>query len=190
MDESDGTVTALLARLAAGDRSVEESLLPLVFTELHRLAAAQLRSERAGHTLQATALVNEAYLKLCGRTGQLPLHDRSHFVRLAARVMRQILVDYARQRNSWKRGFGKGVPLDDASLKCFTNRQLGVAVEVDDVLNRLSVLNPRQVQVVEMRFFLGLQVEEIAECLGVDVRTVKRDWYAARAWLYEQLERK
>ena len=187
MDETGGEVTHLLKRLAAGDLSAEEELVPRVYVELHRLAAAQLRGERPGHTLQATALVHEVYLRHCRQDG-IDWQNRSHFFRIAARLMRRVLIDYARQRNAAKRGDG-AVPVELDEGLVISEDQLAAAVEVDEILERLSALSQRQAQVVEMRFFAGLSEAEIAEVLNVTTRTVKRDWYMARAWLHEQLKR-
>ncbi len=184
---SKGELTKLLCRLSAGDRSAEEALLPQVYLELHRLAAAHLRSERSGHTLQATALVHEAYLRLCDSSA-IDWQDRVHFFRVASKLMRRILIDYARQRNALKRGAGKDVlPLDESLL--VTDDQLGLALEIDDLLQRLAAKSPRLVQVIEMRFFGGLTEAEIAAALQISEKTVKRDWLKARAWLHEELSR-
>lgn len=185
MDSQKGDVTELLARISKGDRSAEEALLPRVYVELHRLARAQLRGERPGHTLQATALVHEAYLKLC-QTNSTDWQDRMHFYRVAAKLMRRILIDYARQRNAHKRGSGAHKQSLDEALLVSEDR-LAQVVEIDELLDRLAELDPRLAQVVEMRFFGGLTEEEIGLALNVSERTVKRDWLKARAWLHEQL---
>ncbi len=185
MDSHPGEITALLERLAEGDRSAEEDLLPQVYLELHRLAMSRMRGERQGHTLQATALVHEAYLRLC-RSTDVDWKDRSHFFRVAGRLMRRILVDYARQRNATKRSQDSPpVPIDEAI--CVSTDDLATALIVDEVLTELAALNPRPAQVVEMRFFAGMNEEEIAFALGVAVRTVRRDWLMARAWLHQKL---
>lgn len=187
MAAQKGEITLLLERLTAGDRSAEDALMPRVYVELHRMAMAHLRSERPGHTLQATALVHEVYLRLFG-TIEIDWQNRAHFYRVAARLMRRILVDYARQHNAQKR-FG-GVPavsLDDAIA--ISEDQSAIAIEVDDLLEQLAAISPRQAQVVEMRFFAGLGEAEIAAALGKHVRTIRRDWLMARAWLHEHLKR-
>lgn len=187
MDTGKGEVTLLLDRLAGGDRSAEEALMPRVYTELHRLAMMRLRGERADHTLQATALVNEAYLRMC-RSAEIGWQNRAHFFRVAARMMRRILVDYARQRNAEKRNFGgAAVPLDDVIV--VSDDRTVEALEIDGALQALAELSPRQAEVVEMRFFGGLSEEEIAVTLGKSVRTIRRDWLMARAWLHERLNR-
>jgi RNA polymerase sigma factor (TIGR02999 family) len=184
MQESGGEVTELLARISGGDRSAENALLPLVYAELHRQAATRMRSERPGHTLQPTALVHEVYLRLCASGGG-NYRDRAHFFRLAAQLMRRILIDYARRRNAQRRGSGVTPALLDESF-VVSDVDLGNAIEVDDLLRKLAQVSPRQAQVVEMRFFAGLQEDDIAVSLGVDERTVRRDWLKARAWLHQQ----
>lgn len=185
MTETIGPVTQLLARLSAGDGDAVDRLFPLVYQQLRQAAEGVLRSERAGHTLQPTALVHEAYLKLVG-SGKIPARDRSHFLSIAARAMRQILVDHARRRGARKRGKGETpVPLefpiaDGAML-------FDELVALDDALDRLSAQSSRMRSVVELRFFAGLSEDEIAETLGVTTRTVQRDWVKARAWLYREV---
>lgn len=183
-----GQVTRLLARVDRGEAGALDALFPLVYAELHRAAARALRIERPGHTLQPTALVHEAYLKLIGG-GPIPSRNRAHFLGIASRAMRQILVDHARRRQAAKRGGGIRLetlggaaadPADPAS-------GFDDLVALDDALERLSALNPRLRKVVEMRFFGGLSEEEIAAALGVTTRTVQRDWARARAWLYKEI---
>jgi RNA polymerase sigma factor (TIGR02999 family) len=187
MEPDKGEITLLLERLAQGDRSAEEALMPRVYLELHRLAMARLKSERPGHTLQPTALVHEAYLRMC-RIDKIKYQDRSHFFRIAARIMRRILVDYARQHGAEKRNHGeRPQPLE--SVISVSPSDSHVALEVDELLERLALLSSRQAEVVEMRFYGGLTEEEIAQALGKSVRTIKRDWLMARAWLHEQLKR-
>ena len=186
MNPHKGEVTVLLERLAQGDRSAEEALMPRVYVELHRIATARLKTERPGHTLQATALVHEVYLRMC-RSDEIKCENRAHFFRIAARMMRRILVDYARQHGAKKRNEGAVVvSLDDAVA--VSAEQSAAAIEVDELLERLAALSPRQAQVVEMRFYGGLSEEEIAAAIGKHVRTVRRDWLMARAWLHEQLQ--
>jgi RNA polymerase sigma factor (TIGR02999 family) len=187
MGPHPGDVTVLLERLANGDRTAEEALLPRVYLELHRIATARFRGERKGHTLQPTALVHEAYLKLC-KAENLEWQNRAHFFRVAAMLMRRILVDYARQKNADKRAGGvPGVPLED--VIAISDDQSATALEVDEVLLKLAKISPRQAQVVEMRFFGGLTEDEIALAINRNVRTVRRDWLIARAWLHEQLRK-
>jgi RNA polymerase sigma-70 factor (ECF subfamily) len=185
MTDTPGPVTLLLARVSAGDPGAVDRLFPLVYQQLRQAADAVLRSERPGHTLQPTALVHEAYLKLVG-SGAIPIRDKSHFLSIAARAMRQILVDHARRRGARKRGHGETpLPLD------FPVADSGMAIDelvaLDDALERLSVQSDRLRSVVELRFFGGLNEEEIAETLGVTTRTVQRDWVRARAWLYREV---
>lgn len=186
METAKGEVTLLLERLAAGDQSAEDALLPRVYVELHRLALARLRKERPNHTLQATALVNEAYLRLC-RVEEIDWQNRAHFFRVAARMMRRILVDYARQRNAHKRSSGVTLSLEEAVV--ISEDRSAEAIEIDQLLQQLAAISPRQAEVVEMRFFGGLSEREIAAALGTSFRTVRRDWLIARSWLHEQLHK-
>jgi RNA polymerase sigma factor (TIGR02999 family) len=184
MNHHKGDVTLLLERLSEGDRSAEEALMQRVYVELHRLAVARLRTERPGHTLQPTALVNEAYLRMC-RSEQIKC---SHFFRIAATTMRRVLVDHARCHGAKKRASSaQRVPLEGAIA--ISPRQSAEALEIDELLDILAESNPRAVQVVEMRFYAGLSEDEIAVVLDLSVRTVKRDWLLARAWLHERLRR-
>jgi RNA polymerase sigma factor (TIGR02999 family) len=171
----------------AGERSASDALLPLVYDELRRLAHHHLRNERPDHTLQSTALVNEAYLRLVGQN--LPkLENRAHFFAIAAQLMRQILVDYARRHRASKRGSGICLlELDDATA--LPQRKNVDVVALDDALNALAAIDPRQSRVVELRFFAGLSVEETSEVMGIATATVQRDWTAARAWLHREISR-
>jgi RNA polymerase sigma-70 factor (ECF subfamily) len=176
--------SALLRAWSGGDARALDKLTPIVYHELHRLAGRYMRRERPGHSLQTTALVNEAYIRLVDYKA-MQWQNRAHFFAVAAQVMRRILVDYARRHNL-KRGRDKPhVSLDEAA-------QLGAGpapdlVALDEAMNTLARMDPRKVQVVEMRFFAGLTVEEIAEVLNVSAVTVMRDWSTARAWLYREL---
>jgi RNA polymerase sigma factor (TIGR02999 family) len=177
--------TAALRRASEGDRSALDQVFPLVYAELRRQAAGHLRDERPGHTLQPTALAHEAYLRLVGR-GDYPWQNRAHFMAVAARAMRAILVDHARRRNAVKRGGGRA----PASIDTFVEMEGGAAVRFDDLdqaLQDLARLSERQARVVELRYFGGLTIEEAAEVLDVSAMTVKRDWATARAWLYREL---
>ena len=166
--------------MAALDR-----LLPLVHGELRRLAGRHMRHERAGHTLQASALVNEAYLRLI-EVKQVPWQNRAHFFAMASRLMRRILVDAARAKGSQKRDAGgQKVSLDEAVAVADTPSQDFVAL--DDALNALEAFDPRKCKVVEMRFFAGMSLEETAEALHLSVGTIKRDWRLAKAWLAREL---
>ena len=179
--------TELLRAWNDGDQEALNELVPLVEKELHRLARAYMRRERNDHTLQATALVNEAFLRLA-RTSNPRWQGRAHFVGIAARLMRQVLVDHARSRGYRKRGGGLRVPLDHAPL-ITPEPELDV-LAVDRALEAFAKVDPRKSQVVELRFFGGLSVEETAEVLGISVETVKRDWRVAKLWLSRELERK
>lgn len=180
-------VTNLLVAWGRGDESALAQLMPLVHEELHRLARRQMRGERAGHLLQATALVNEAYVRLIDLS-RVRWQDRAHFFAMAARLMRRILVDYARSKNYAKRGGGaQMVSLSEAANAA--GEQRANLVALDDALNALTAFDARKGQVVEMRFFGGLTVDETAEALHVSVETVMRDWRLAKVWLLRELRR-
>jgi len=184
MTPQPGEVTRLLIAIRGGHREAQDQLLSLVYPELRRLAAFYLSSERPDHTLQATALVHEAYIKLADQNA--PWQNRAHFFAAAAQVMRHILVDYARAHRAGKRGSGGAkVPLENAVL--LTAAQSAEVLEVDEALTRLAKLDPRQARIVELRFFAGLSVEETAEVLGCATRTVNREWRMAQAWLRREL---
>jgi len=179
-------VTLLLTALKRGDEGAASRLMPLIYDELRRLAASYMRRERADHTLQATALVHEAYLKLVEQRS-VDWQSRAHFFGVAAQLMRRILVDHARGHSRQKRGGEQQkVSLDEAFV--FSERQADEIVAVDDSLNVLSRIDPRQARVVELRFFGGLSVEEAADVLGISPKTVKREWSVAKAWLYADLK--
>jgi RNA polymerase sigma factor (TIGR02999 family) len=180
-----GEITALLERVSAGDKSAESELLPRVYGELRRMAGGYLRRERSDHTLQATALVHEAYLKLTGQT-HIHWNGRAHFFAVAAQLMRRILVDHARQFRAAKRGAGAAKLELDAALMVGES-QHNLIADLDEALERLAKFAPRQAQVVEMRFFGGMTEDEIALRLEVSPRTVKRDWTLARAWLHGEM---
>jgi RNA polymerase sigma factor (TIGR02999 family) len=185
--DTPGNVTELLRAHRAGDADALERLVPLVYGELRRQAARYLRRERDNHTLQPTALVHEAYMRLADQR-DVAWQNRAHFFGIAAQIMRRVLVDHARGRGREKRGGGVApVVLDDA-LAIAAERDLDL-VALDDALSALAELDARQARIVEMRFFAGLEVEEVAEALGVSPTTVKRDWSLARAWLRRQLRR-
>jgi RNA polymerase sigma-70 factor (ECF subfamily) len=189
-------VTVLLSELGKGNQEAASKLVPLVYDELRRIAERHMRLERPDHTLQATALVHEAYLKLVGKPSK-HFQNRMHFFAVAATVMRHLLVDYARGRNAEKRPGGHQIiPLDaafnvSAVLAPRAGGELNKSEELlklDKALERLSKLDPRQVKVVELRFFGGLTVEETAVIIGISSRQVKREWSLARAWLHGELE--
>ena len=178
--------TALLLAWSSGNQAAFEELIPLIHDELHYIARRQMRLERPGHTLQATALVNEAYLRLID-VKQVQWQNRAHFLAMAARVMRRILVDSARARRFQKRGGGAQVePLDEERIALGEPRRDLVAL--DDALTALARLDPRKSHVVEMRYFGGLTVDETAEALHVSGETVRRDWRLAKAWLLSELD--
>jgi RNA polymerase sigma factor (TIGR02999 family) len=184
-----GEVTRLLRIARDGKPAALDRVYELVYAELRRIAAARLRAERDGHTLQPTALVNEAYMKLAASPGA-GVQDRSHFLAVAARAMRQVLVDHARRRDAVKRGAGvepatfTGRRLASPDLSVLESEEL---LALDDALDRLDAIDTRLRQVVELRFFGGLTDSEVGEVLGVTRRTVQRDWTRARAWLYGEL---
>lgn len=178
-------ITRLLVAWGQGDQTALERLMPLVYDELRRLAKRHMNRQPPGHTLQTTALVNEAYLRLID-ANQVRWQNRAHFFAVSAQLMRRILVDFARSRKSLKRGAeARQVTLDD-SLEVSPERGADL-VALDDALNTLAAMNPRQSQIVELRYFGGLSEEEIAEALKISTRTVRRDWSLARAWLYREL---
>jgi RNA polymerase sigma factor (TIGR02999 family) len=180
-------VTELLLAWGRGDAAALDQLVPLVYEELHRLARQYMAKEHPGHTLQATALVNEAYLRLT-KTQVIPLQDRAHFFAIAARLMRRILVDFARSVRYQKRGGGaRRVWLDEALLVSREGSQDLAAL--DDALQALEKVHPRKGQVVELRFFGGLGLDETAEALHMSLDTVKRDWRFAKLWLLRELSK-
>ena len=184
--ESRADATTLLTAATTGDAKAADQLIPLVYAELRRLAAHYLRGERPGHTLQPTALVNEAYLQLIDQKGHR-WQNRAHFIGVAAQLMRRILVDHARAHRALKRGGHEvKVPLDDAFVMSYQRSE--ELLSVDEALTRLSALDRQQSRIVELRFFGGLSVEETAEALAISPATVKRDWSVARAWLYRELD--
>jgi len=183
---SAAEITGILFRWSQGDEHALDSLTPLVYRDLRRLAARLLRDERSGHTLQPTALVNEAYLKLAGQA-KVQWQNRTHFFAVAARAMRQILVDHARGHLRLKRGAGVTVlPLEEGLL--FEPERSADLLALDEALNRLAAIDPRKTRVVELRFFGGLDNEEIAKVLEISPNTVMRDWNMAKAWLRREIE--
>jgi len=175
-------ITQMLLDWSQGDSGAAEQLFPLVYDELHRLAERQMRRERADHTLQTTALVNEAYLRLIDQE-RVQWQNRAHFFGVAAQLMRRILIKYAERHRAAKRGGGQyELPLEEALI--VTDERADDLIALDHALTDLAALDPRQSQVVEMRFFGGLSVEEIGLVLGISPATVKREWRVAKAWLY------
>ena len=182
---ADDEVTRLLAELRQGDGEALDRLVPIVHDELRVIAARLLRRESPGHTLQPTDLVHEAYLRLAGGPSADP-ESRAHFLAIAARAMRQLLVDHARRRNAAKRGGGV-VPVRITSEQVGVDLSFDELLALDDALEHLAAFDPRLRQVVECRFFGGLTEQETADALGVTTRTIQRDWVKARAWLYKEL---
>ena len=180
-------ITLLLARWSEGDRSALERLLPMVHAELRRIARRQMQAERPGHTLQATALVNEAYLRLMGQGG-VTWQDRAHFFAFCAQVMRHILIDHARARARDKRGGGAlHVSLNEAAALVAGESARVDVLALDEALRALETVDPQKSRIVELRYFAGLSLEETAEVLGISQTTVRRQWRRAKAWLYRAI---
>ena len=186
METSSPLVSQLLQRWSAGDAAALDELLPLVYDELRRMAHRYMQQQSAGHTLQTTALIHEAYLRLAGQE-EKHWENRAHFFGVAAQAMRHILVDYARARHSAKRGgAARAVSLEEAAF--VSDERTGELVALDEALIELARLSPRQSRVVELRYFGGLSVTEAADLLQVSSDTVTRDWNQAKAWLYRALK--
>jgi RNA polymerase sigma factor (TIGR02999 family) len=186
MKLTDETITQLLGRWTAGDRQAAEQVLPQVYEELRRIAARQLRKERDAHTLQATAIVHEAYMRLDGQTG-LTWPSRAHFFAFSAHLIRRILVDHARRRKRSKRG-GLAEKITLVEVSDLALEKSPGLVALDEALSGLEKVDPRKAAVVELKFFGGLTLEEVAEQLGTSPETVSREWRRARAWLYTALQ--
>ncbi len=187
LDCLPGDVTRILRRLEGGDRDAVADLLPLVYQELHRLADAHMDGERGDHTLQPTALLHEAYLRMVDRS-RVQWNDRRHFMRAAAVVMRSILVNHARDRKRLKRGGGAvKMPLDE-TMTVFEERAIDL-IALDEALEKLETIDPRKTGIIELRFFGGLSVRETADTLGISERTVEADWHMARSWLRREITR-
>jgi len=181
---SSKSVSQLLGKWKNGDQEALRALVPLVYTELRRLAHYYLQGENTGHTLESTALVHEAYMRLAGRS-PLQLQNRTHFFAVASHLMRQILVDYARRRRRAKRDGGRKLTLDEAVF-LRAGRDLDL-VALDDALNELSRLDAQQSRIVELRFFGGLSIAQTADLLSISRATVKREWVTARVWLHREM---
>jgi len=184
----DLAITEVLHAWEEGDDGALERLLPMVYAELRAIAAKHLRAERPGHTLQPTALANEAYLRLRG-LGDVPWHDRAHFFAIASRIMRRVLVDHARANLAQKRGAGSAMVQLTEGLAEGTAPAMDAAelIDLDRALDQLAAAEPRLSRLIELRFFSGLKIEEVSELLGCSPRTAKRDWAFARAWLLHKL---
>jgi RNA polymerase sigma factor (TIGR02999 family) len=185
-EDPSGQVTQLLQHWVQGDEKALRDLIPVVYQELRRLARSHLQSERPNHTLQSTALVNEAFVRLLGAQ-PVELQNRAHFIAVASRLMRQILVDYARNRRAQKRDGGCRIDFD-ALLDLPINGDAEL-VALDDALEELSRIDERQAKIVEMKFFGGLSAPEISQVLGLSRATVDREWSTARIWLHQQMSR-
>jgi len=181
-------ITQLLDRWNKGDAAAREELIPLLYHDLRKLARRMLGGRRADHTLQSTALVHEAYLRMADRD-RARWQNREHFFAAAARAMRHILVDHARKRKAGKRGGGRVTLLLDEAAAAPQQRQLDL-VALDDALTALGALDSAQAQVVELRFFGGLTIDDVAKVMGISPATVKREWATARTWLYAELQRR
>lgn len=181
---NDADITQILRAMRSGDASAAEQLLPLIYAELHRLAASYMRRERKDHTLQPTALINEAYLRLARE--DLEWQNREHFIGVAANVMRRVLVDHARAHNAGMRGGGqRRVELEEGIA--VSEERSSELLSLDEALSRLAAVNLRQARIVELRYFGGLTVDEVAALLSIAPRSVKRDWALARIWLHKEL---
>ena len=185
MSGDDNQITVLLQRIRGGDRQAESELLPIVYGQLHRVAERQFKSERAGHTLQPTALISELYLRII-RDTSIDWQSRAHLYAVAAQTIRRILVDHARSANAQRRPRpSQRVELED--VVAYSADRAYEVLLVNELLTRLATVDPRQASNVELRIFAGLSVEETAKVLGVSERTAKRDWTIARAWLSAEL---
>ncbi len=178
-------VTQLLARWSDGDQNAREALIPLVYDELRRIARSALNRQRPDHTLESTALVHEAYMRLVGRTS-VRFESRTHFFAVASHLMRRILVDHARKNNAAKRGGANVTLVLDASVDVPDKREIDLSA-LDEALTALAKLDERQASIVEMRFFGGLSIDETSQVLAISPATVKREWMTARSWLYDAL---
>ena len=187
MSPSSTQITQLLVRWSAGDESAREALIPLVYDELRRVARNALRHQRPNHTLGSTALVHEAYMRLVGRNS-VQFERRAHFFSVASHLMRRILVDHARKHNAAKRGGNNLTLVLDEAVALPAKRELDLAA-LDDALTSLADLDSRQANIVEMRFFGGLSIDETSRVLGISPATVKREWTTARTWLYDEITR-
>jgi RNA polymerase sigma-70 factor, ECF subfamily len=181
-------VTLLLNRMRNGDSAAGDEAASLVYDELHRIAAREMRHENEGHLLQTTALVHEAYVRLAG-SGSLEIQNRGHFFAVASRQMRRILVDYARSSNAQRRG-GGAAKVDLDQLQIAVDPRSDDVVSLDEALRELERIYPRAAKVVELRYFGGYTDTEVVEALGVSTATVRRDWEFARSWLFKQMQGK
>ena len=186
MRTSSQPLTELLSRWSHGDLAAREALVPLVYDELRRIARRCLAKQRSGHTLEPTALVHEAYLRLAGRDS-IPWNDRVHFFAVASQMMRQILVDHARKKGAAKRGARKTISLMADEISSPAQQPNLDVLALDSALTRLASFDPRQSQIVELRFFGGLSIEKAAEIVNISPATAKREWATARLWLHQAM---
>jgi RNA polymerase sigma-70 factor, ECF subfamily len=186
MDDGPGEITQLLRAVRAGNGEVADRLASLVYRELRRVAARYMAREKPGHTLQPTALVHEIYMRLLDKR-DLDWQDRTHFFAVAAREMRRVLVDLSRIRHAKKRGGAEARRIDLEEAVVYSEENIADLLVLNDALDRLAAIDPRQREIIDLRFFGGLTIDEVAETLGLSSRTVKREWNFAKAWLYEQL---
>jgi RNA polymerase sigma factor (TIGR02999 family) len=186
MPEPHGEVTLLLTEIRRGDEGAADRLVPLIYNELRRMAGSYMQRERAGHTLQATALVNEVYMRLAGGEPG-PWQNRAHFFAIAAHSMREVLLDYARRQHAGKRGGKDAQRVEiDPELRGISPKIENV-IAIDEALEHLARIDPRQSRLIELRFFAGLSAEEAAEVMGLSTVTIKREWRSAKAWLHREL---
>ncbi len=185
MHESNGEITRLLHDVRLGDKQASDRLVALVYPELRRMAGALMRNERKDHTLQATALVHEAYMRMVG--GGAAPENRVHFFGIAANTMRQVLLDHARRRRAAKRGGAEARRVDMEAELVVSHSALDDVIAIDEALLRLAAIDPRQARLIELRFFGGLTVEEAAAAMGISEETAKRDWRSAKSWLQRDL---
>ncbi|MBM4318247.1 MAG: sigma-70 family RNA polymerase sigma factor [Deltaproteobacteria bacterium] len=188
MGSEANKITELLSRLKKGKQSDMNELYQAVYPKLKQMAKARMKMERSDHTLQPTALLHEAYIKLC-REHDLDWKDRKHFYAIAAKIMREVVIDYARQRRANKRGGKEAVKIElNEQMMGFSSKDPDL-IALDDALKVLEAVNPRRAQIVELRYFAGMELEEVAQMLDISVSTIKRDWTAAKLWLYRELKK-
>ncbi len=184
--EPGGEVTSLLEKVRQGNQDAANQLVPLVYDELRRMAGAYMNRERANHSMQATELVHEAYMRLIGPTPAQP-QNRAHFFAIAAHSMRQVLLDHARRRGAGKRGGPNAIRVDVEDRFLICDESLEEVLAIDEALKKLALIDPAQSRLIELRFFAGLNIDEAAEVMGVSESTVKREWRLAKAWLNHEL---
>ena len=186
MSDPAGQVTLWLTELREGNQEAANQLMPLIYSELRRMAGSYMQRERPGHTLQATALVNEVYMRLSGGE-PVPWQNRAHFFAIAAHGMREVLLDYARRHSAGKRGGKDALKVEIDAEVLGVSPKIENVIAIDEALQRLAQIDPRQSRLIELRFFAGLNVEEAAEVMSVSPATIKREWRSAKAWLHREL---